>query len=235
VKRSKSFSSNGRKKPDPEATAGRENGRETATLVTQGVAGNAAVVRRWGRGVYGSGELDLAGLYGGIRDAADRVHRGELQDAESLLMAQATSLNTVFTTLMLRAGTATDVERFERYLRLALKAQSQCRATCEAIAMLKHPPVFAQHANIAHGNQQINRIGRLNARPRSRARIRESSPIELLEEAYGQRLDYRPEGSASGGHSTVEAVGVFDRAANGGRQGASRPKRVSGRSSTATS
>jgi hypothetical protein len=41
-------------------------------------------------------------------------------------------------------------------LRLALKAQTQCRATVETLATMKNPVVFAKQANIAHGPQQIN-------------------------------------------------------------------------------
>jgi hypothetical protein len=50
-------------------------------------------------------------------------------------------------------------DAFERYLRLALKAQNQCRATLETLAAIKNPPVvFTKQANINHGNgnQQIN-------------------------------------------------------------------------------
>jgi hypothetical protein len=45
----------------------------------------------------------------------------------------------------------------EIYLRLALKAQNQCRMTLETLATIKNPPaVFAKQANIAHGPQQVN-------------------------------------------------------------------------------
>lgn len=45
----------------------------------------------------------------------------------------------------------------DRYMRLALKAQGQCRATLETLANLKNPPVVvARQANIANGPQQVN-------------------------------------------------------------------------------
>jgi hypothetical protein len=45
----------------------------------------------------------------------------------------------------------------DRYMRLALKAQGQCRATLETLAAIKNPPVvFAKQANIAQGPQQVN-------------------------------------------------------------------------------
>ena len=43
------------------------------------------------------------------------------------------------------------------YLRVALKAQAQCRATLETLAEMKQPPtLLARQANIAHGPQQVN-------------------------------------------------------------------------------
>jgi hypothetical protein len=45
----------------------------------------------------------------------------------------------------------------DRYLRLALKAQSQSRATVETLATVKNPPVvYAKQANFAAGAQQVN-------------------------------------------------------------------------------
>jgi hypothetical protein len=41
---------------------------------------------------------------------------------------------------------------YEAHARLALKAQSQCRATIETLAAIKNPPVVvARQANIAQG------------------------------------------------------------------------------------
>jgi hypothetical protein len=46
-------------------------------------------------------------------------------------------------------------------MRLALKAQGQCRATLETLAVLKNPPtVFAKQANIAAGAQQVTNTPR---------------------------------------------------------------------------
>ena len=45
----------------------------------------------------------------------------------------------------------------ERYLKLAFKAQNQCRMTLETLTTIKNPPVvYAKQANIAHGPQQVN-------------------------------------------------------------------------------
>ena len=53
----------------------------------------------------------------------------------------------------------------DRYMRLALKAQAQCRATVETLAEIKNPPtLFARQANIAHGPQQVNNTVRVEER-----------------------------------------------------------------------
>jgi len=66
----------------------------------------------------------------------------------------------------------------ETYLKLALRAQSQCRATLETLAAIKNPPVvFAKQANIAN-NQQVNNG---EAVPVARAGKIENAPTELLE------------------------------------------------------
>jgi hypothetical protein len=46
------------------------------------------------------------------------------------------------------------MKNWEGYLRMALKAQNQCRMTLETLATIKNPPVFTKQANINNGGQQ---------------------------------------------------------------------------------
>jgi hypothetical protein len=56
-----------------------------------------------------------------------------------------------------RATGADYMPNFEIFMRVALKAQSQCRATLETLAAIKNPPlVYAKQANVTTGPQQIN-------------------------------------------------------------------------------
>ena len=77
-----------------------------------------------------------------------------------MLVAQAHTLDAVFHETLRRSSnhmTAGYLETAERYIKLGLKAQAQCRATLETLAKIKTPPtLFAQQANIAHGPQQVN-------------------------------------------------------------------------------
>jgi len=69
------------------------------------------------------------------------------------------------------------LEAADKYLRLALKAQGQCRATLETLAAIKNPPVvFARQANIAHGPQQVN-----NGPPPARTENATIAPNKVLE------------------------------------------------------
>jgi hypothetical protein len=72
------------------------------------------------------------------------------------------------------------LEQFQVNLRLAFKAQGQCRSTFETLALMKNPPVFARNANIANGPQQVNTQTVING-PASRAAISEAAPTKLLE------------------------------------------------------
>jgi hypothetical protein len=113
----------------------------------------------------------------------------------------------------------------ETYMRLALKAQAQCRATLETLGSIKNPPViYARQANIANGPQQVN-----NGCAAPRASEPASSPNELLETEHGKRLEPGTTGAAISGDPALEALGAIDGAANSGRQGKHQPKRRQGR------
>ena len=106
----------------------------------------------------------------------------------------------------------------DRYLKLALRAQSQCRATWEALATIKNPPIvgYVQQANIAHGHQQVNN-DRAAQGDGPRARENENLQSKLLEETDGERLDTGAAGAAGGADPAAVPVGEVERAENTGR------------------
>jgi hypothetical protein len=105
----------------------------------------------------------------------------------------------------------------ETYLKMALKAQSQCRSTLETLAEVKAPRVatFIKQANIAN-QQQVNNgsagTGGNESHPRGENIIQSN---ELLEAHHGERLDTRAQGKASGNDPHLEAVGAVHGAAHG--------------------
>jgi hypothetical protein len=74
-----------------------------------------------------------------------------------MLTAQAHSLDAIFNKLAQRAALNMGeyMQACETYLKLALRAQSQCRATWETLSTIKNPPVmgYVKQANIAQGHQ----------------------------------------------------------------------------------
>jgi hypothetical protein len=176
----------------------------SAEMLVGGLAANAITAVRFSREL---GELDLTECVAALVTLTQRVKDGDLGDAESLLTAQAVALNTIFTELTRRSlvNMGDYLDAAERYMRLALKAQSQCRATIETLALMKNPPtVFAKQANIAHGPQQVNNGLVLP----SRAEKTISEPIELLEAAHGERMDFRTAGTAGACDQELAPVGT---------------------------
>ncbi len=191
-------------------------------LVTTPSAQNSAALEPWA--VFG--ELDLSKLVIELRNQTRTVsNEGDMRAPEAMLYGQAVALQTIFTALSRRA--ALNVGEYmnaaERYLRLALKAQAQCRATLETLHEMKNPrPVaFVRQANIAHGPQQVNngltppkseQYAPASARPGETA----SKPNELLEDStHGSpQVDPRATAAAGRANSELAPVGALDRPAH---------------------
>ena len=164
-----------------------------------------------------SQEGDINGYIAELQHQAEAANAGNLSRPEAMLTAQAQSLDGLFHSLtnwalnhMKEGGNAA---YFETCMRLALKAQSQSRATVETLAAIKNPPVvYARQANFAAGHQQVN-----NGIQASGAREIESPPTKLLEAQHGERLDTGTTGAAGAANQAMETVGALDGAAHGGR------------------
>jgi hypothetical protein len=104
--------------------------------------------------------VGLVAMVDEISNPATNVIDGKMIRPEAMLIAQAHSLDAIFNEFARRAALNMGeyLDAAETFMRLALKAQSQCRATLETLATIKNPPAvaFVKQANIAHGPQQIN-------------------------------------------------------------------------------
>jgi len=159
----------------------------------------------------------LPGIIAQIEECARTVNARDLTQPESMLTAQAIVLNTVFASLVSDAGGVSNLHVKDQLLRLAFKAQGQCRQTIETLAMMKNPPaVFAKQANIAHGHQQVNNPAVPHA---GEPVIRQN---ELLENENVERMVRRTQGEAGRRNSRVAALDPVNRSANAGRQGTKR-------------
>lgn len=155
------------------------------------------------------GLIDVTAVGRQLREQAAAVNRGDLSQAEAMLMNQATALQSLFARLAERGMGSNRMSVFEANMRMALRAQSQCRATLETLAAIKNPPVvFARQANIAAGHQQINN----GAAAPSQARESETEQIQLSEGTHELLPDARAPGHAGRVDPALEALGEIDRA-----------------------
>ena len=157
------------------------------------------------------GDVSLEGMIKGLQEQIDATERGDLGCGEAMLTAQAHTLDAIFNNLARKAITAEYMKSVDINLKLALRAQSQCRATWEAISAIKNPPMvgYVGQANIANGPQQVN-----NDTAAPRTREDEKSQNELLERNDGERLDTGAAGSAGATDPDLEAVEKIDRTKN---------------------
>ncbi len=114
----------------------------------------ASVIQAW------DSSLDINYLGNELREQVEAVGKGSMSRPEAILTAQAHALDALFCNLSRKAqanSSAGYMKAAEIYLRLALKAQSQCRCTLESLAEIKNPRqvTFLKQSNIAQ-NQQVN-------------------------------------------------------------------------------
>lgn len=190
---------------DPAAEA-----EERATCALMPTVTASGTIRRFLK-PFGEGEpLEGIATMGALTELVDRVvGKNNTRMLEAQLVVQAHSLDAIFNNLAQRAGGILDGggdrAAFELYMRLALKAQSQCRTTIESLSVIKNPPsiAFVRQANISGGHQQVNNG---NAIPGAREIGRPAN--ELLEIKDGERLDVTPARATGGADPSVATVGA---------------------------
>lgn len=168
-------------------------------------------------------DVDVAVMRGTLMKSMGAVRDGDLASMEAMLVGQATALQTIFTSLAIRASKQNSLPQYQAYLALALKAQAQSRATISALVELKYPrqATFVKQANIAHGPQQVNNGVGVKAIP---ARQTKTLQNELLVEANHEctKVDAGTTSAATRSHPTLEAVEPINRANKPRRQGQGR-------------
>lgn len=155
--------------------------------------------------------LDIPAVMKQLGNLTEAVQGGSLAQPEAMLINQAVALQSLFVRLVERGMGQAMMLHFESFLRLALRAQNQCRATLETLATIKNPPnvAFVKQANIAQ-NQQVN-----NAPEAPRVQENKIERNELLEAPQNERLDYGEKTTAGGAHPAMATVGKINRATDG--------------------
>lgn len=204
---------------------GENDPASAARTVLRGGMLNAVVVKEFAlRTVTAVNAAELVAVLGEITQA---ISGGNFSQVEAKLYAQACALESIFVEVSQRAARnlGSNMETTERYLRLALKAQNQSRATLETLANIRRPrALFARQANISHGPQQVNNAGGGGPIRASGSRTRKKSasrPNELLEETGrgSSTVDTRAARAAARGNQAVEAVDAVHRARKRPRTG----------------
>jgi len=125
--------------PELKVTVGPEKSeqRALAEIALEPAAHAMATARLFNAGSFGS-KIELEETYLVVRDELKAVANGDLSQPRALLAAQAIALNSIFTEMSRRAAANMGeyLSTTETYMRLALKAQAQSRATIEALDKL---------------------------------------------------------------------------------------------------
>ena len=184
--------------------------RALADVVAQGIAMNADTAIAFVRHSYG--DVALTDLVASLKAEGEAVNRGDLSNAERMLNAQALTLNTIFNEMARRAALnmGEHLAATETYMRLALKAQSQSRATVETLAAIKNPPVvFAKQMNVANGPQQVNNGTAAPGKPESsRTEEKPFQQNELLGALTDERTQVDTRTAPATGRKNPELVPV---------------------------
>jgi hypothetical protein len=128
---------------------------------------------------------------------------GNMIRPEAMLLSQAHTLDALFNSLVMKGLDQTHMPHYEAFMKLAFKAQSQCRSTLQALSdIINTSVVYAKQANITNGNQQIN-----NGVPAPLKQENKNHSNELLTELPNEALDNRRTVEAIPVNSELEALG----------------------------
>jgi hypothetical protein len=172
----------------------------------------ALTIRQWQDPTL-SENLGINETIAELKEQTKALKAGSMDRAEAMLISQAQTLDELFHSLARKAHRQDHVSNYDSFLKLAFKAQNQCRMTLESLSNIKNPPVvYAKQANIAHGPQQVN-----NGAMDTRANDNQNQQNELLTVSHDETLDGRRKGEAIGGNQAMETLEQVHRSKHGSR------------------
>ena len=145
-----------------------------------------------------AGDVDVTYLLDEINHSIDQVQSGNLAELEALLLGQVKALQTMFMSQARRANGQEYLKQYTTYMNLALKSQSQSRATIQALIELKYPRqvVVTQQANFSAGHQQVNNGATQQSFPSNththaptHAGKNQNEPNELMDGQHEQTIE----------------------------------------------
>lgn len=142
-----------------EKQQGEKVGKTLARVTLDPQTRNANVAMAYGGAMFGDNHRpDLMQSSAALAEEIERAMAGDLGLASRVYASQAVTLDAMFTEMARRAAMnfGTYPQAVERYARLALKAQANCRATLEALAKLHQPrEQTVRHVHVNEGAQAI--------------------------------------------------------------------------------
>jgi hypothetical protein len=186
--------------------------RIDAEIAQSTVTLNAQTVRLFAHGTIGT--VDLTESVELLQEKTEKVCSGDLSGPEAILTAQAVALDVIFNEMARRAALnmGEHLQATDTYIRLAMRAQGQCRATLQTLGELKNPRqvAFVKQANIAHGHQQVNNHSEDCIYPRTG-----DFPTNKLSGEGNELLpDTRASSFESNAHQEMETLGAIHRPQN---------------------
>lgn len=133
-------------------------GELVAGLQAGGIVGNAVTALSWSNPLFGKAhQPSVEDMTKAVTEIARRAKSGDVGDMVGILASQVVALNATYAQLMQKAAQnmGQHLDATDRYLRLALKAQGQTRATVETLAKLVSPrEQTVRHIHIDNRNGQ---------------------------------------------------------------------------------
>lgn len=175
----------------------------------------AITSKRFSKSMVQNVDVDLNAAVVAVEAVVARVHENNMSDMEGILASQAVALNCVFAEMMGFASVVMrkDTAKTEAYMRMAMRAQSNCRAAIETLSEIKNPrtTTFVRQQNNAN-QQQVNN-GEVTAHDIVRAPAEKyvNVPNKLLESDDGERLDTGKKSEAGRADPQLAALDKVDR------------------------
>lgn len=154
-------------------------------------------------------EAKIADVASALSDKITTIQNGDMQPIEAMLISQAHALQTMFVTLGRMAASKTQLSQYTAFMNMALKAQSQSRATIQALTELKYPKqaTFVKQANIANGHQQVNNGSfDTNTHTPSHEKENQIPQNKLLEQQKNEWLDNGKAATPSANDQTMATL-----------------------------
>ncbi|WP_123906238.1 hypothetical protein [Sphingorhabdus sp. YGSMI21] len=117
---------------------GKSESRQMAEVAMRPMIRNGFIVGSLGSKYFSGEQPDLTETVDIMAEACAKVRTNDLSDQRDILTSQAMALDAIFTAMVLRSENNLKdyFDASQRFMRMAMKAQAQCRTTIEALDRL---------------------------------------------------------------------------------------------------